>query len=88
MGLQWVISKRLSSRSFYYLSDLVLAAEAIEQLLEREKTMRWKPHTLQHTTTNDVRYPVIIATQKYSSTLCSPTKNASTQSFKVSYVMN
>ena len=36
-GLCWAIRERLSAQSFYYLSDLVLAAKAIEQLLEREK---------------------------------------------------
>ena len=45
-GLCWAIRERLYDQSFYYLSDLVLAAEAIEQLLEREKTMKWKPQTL------------------------------------------
>ena len=40
MGLRWDIRERLSSQSFYYLSDLVLAAKAIEQLLEREETMK------------------------------------------------
>ena len=59
-GLCWAIRERLSSQSFYYLFDLVLAAEAIEQLLEREKTMKWKPQTLQHTTTDDVKYPSFI----------------------------
>ena len=37
IGLCWAIRERLSAQSFYYLSDLVLAAEAIEQLLERGK---------------------------------------------------
>ena len=83
-GLRLAIRERVSSRSFNYLSDLVLAAKAIEQLVEREQTMKWKPHPLQHTTIDDVRYPVVIAAQKYSSTLCNPTKNASTQSFNVS----
>ena len=41
------------AQSFYYLSDLVLAAEAIEQLLEREKTMKWRPQSLQHTAIED-----------------------------------
>ena len=83
-GLCWAISESLSSRSFYCLSDLVLAAEAIEQLVEIEKTRKWKPHSLQRTSTDDVRYPVVIATQKQSSTLCNPTENALTQSYKVS----
>ena len=56
MGLCCDIRERLSSRSFYFLSDLVLAAEAMEKLLEREKTMKWKPQTLQNNTTDDVKY--------------------------------
>ena len=83
-GLCLAISERLSSRSFYYLSDLVLAAEAIEQQVEIEKTSKWKPHSLQQTSTDNVRYPVLIATQKQSPTLCNPTENSLTQSYKVS----
>ena len=82
-GLCWAISENLSSRSFYCLSDLVLAAEA-KQLVEIEKTRKSKPHSLQRTSTDDVRYPVVIATQKQSSTLCNPTEKALTQSYKVS----
>ena len=52
------------------LSYLVLDAEAIEQLLDREKTMKWKPQTLQHTTTDDVKYLGVSTTQNYSSNLC------------------
>ena len=80
MGLRWAIRERLSSQSFYYLSDLVLAAKAIEQLLEREETMKWKPQSLQISTTDDVNYPGLSAT----STLCNPNKNASILSSKVS----
>ena len=81
MGLRWALCKRLSSRSFYYLSDIVLAAAATEKLVEREKTMKWKPHSPQHTSTE---YPFVIATQKYSSTLCNSKENTSTLSSKVS----
>ena len=80
MGLRWAICKWLSSRSFYYLSDIVLAAAASEKLVEREKTMKWKPHSLQHTSTE---CPVGIATQKYSSSLCNSKENTSTLSSKV-----
>ena len=62
-GLCWAIREMLCAQSFYYLSDLVLAAEAIEQLLEREKTMKWKPLTLQHTTTHDVKYLGVSGTE-------------------------
>ena len=82
IGLCWAIRERLSSQAFYYLSDLVLAAEAIEQLLEREKTMKWKPQTLQHTTTDVFKYLGVSATQKYSSTLYNPKEIASTLSSK------
>ena len=61
-GLGWAIREMLCAQSFYYLSDLVLAAEAIEQLLEREKTMKWKPQTLQHSSTHDVKYLGVSAT--------------------------
>ena len=84
MGLRWAFRERLSSQSFYYLSDLVLAAKGIEQQMEREKTKKGRPQTLQHTTIEDVRYPVISATQKYSSIVCNPKENASTLSSKVS----
>ena len=84
MGLRWAIRERLSSQSFYYLSDLVSTAKGIEQQMEREKTKKGRPQTLQHTTIEDVRYPVVSATQKYSSTVCNPKENASTLSSKVS----
>ena len=61
MGLRWAIRERLSSQSFYYLSDLVSAAKGIEQQMEREKTKKGRPQTLQHTTIEDVRYPVVSA---------------------------
>ena len=80
MGLRWEIKQRLSSQSFYYLSDLVSAAKGIEQQMEREKTKKGRLQNLQHTTIEDVRYPVVTATQKYS---CNPTENLSTHSFKV-----
>ena len=80
MGLRWAICKRLSSRSFYYLYDIVAAA-ASEKLVEREKTLKWKPHSPQHTSTE---YPVVITTQKYSSTLRNSRENTSTLSSKVS----
>ena len=83
-GLRWAIRERLSSQSFYYISDLVSAAKGIEKLMEREKTMKGTPQTLQHITIEDVRYPVVSATQKYSSTLCNPKENASTLSSKIS----
>ena len=81
-GLCWAIRERLSAQSFYYLSDIVLVAEDIEQLLEREKTMRWKPQTLHHTTIEDVKYLGVSATQNYSSNLCNPKEIASTLSSK------
>ena len=84
IGLCWAIRERLSSQSFYYLSDLVSAAKGIEQIMEREKTMKGRPQTLQHTTIEDVRYPVVSATQKYSSTLCNRKENASNLLSKVS----
>ena len=52
--------------------------------MEREKTKKRRPQTLQHTTIEDVRYPVVSATQKYSSTVCNPKESASTLSSKVS----
>ena len=64
MGLRWEIRERLSSLSFYYLSDLVSAAKGIEKQMEREKTKKGRPQTLHHTTIEDVRYPVVSATQK------------------------
>ena len=73
-----------SSVSFYFLSDLSLATEAIDQLLEREKTMKWKPQTLQNTTIDDVKYPGVSATENYSSVFCNPKQTASTPSSKVS----
>ena len=84
MGLRWAIRERLSSQSFYYLSDLVSATKGIEQLMEREKIMKGRPQTLQHTTIEDVSYPVVSATQKCSSTLCNSKENVSTLSSKVS----
>ena len=83
MGLRCAIRERLSSRSFCFLSDLVLAAEAIEQLLEWEKTMKWKPQTIQNTTTDDVKYPGVSATENYSSVSCNPKETTSTLSSKV-----
>ena len=84
MGLRWAIRERLSSQSFYYLSDLVSAAKGIEKLMEIEKMMKVSQQALPDTNEVDVRYPVASATQNYSSNLCNPKKNASTLSSKVS----
>ena len=43
MGLCWAIRERLSSQSFYYLSDLVSAAKGIEQQMEKEKQRKGGP---------------------------------------------
>ena len=51
MGSHWAIRESLSSQSFYYLSDLVSASKGIEQQMEREKTKKGKPQTIE-----DVRY--------------------------------
>ena len=65
MGLRWAICKRLSSRSFDYLFDIVLAAAASEKLVEREKTMKWKPHSLQHTCNSEIFFNSLQFKGKY-----------------------
>ena len=44
--------------------------------------MKWKPQTLQHTTTDDVKYLGVSVTQNYSSNLYNPKEIASTLSSK------
>ena len=51
MGLRWAIRQRLSSQSFYYLSDLVSTAKGIEKLMKREQTMLRKPQKVLDTPT-------------------------------------
>ena len=46
--------------------------------------MKWKPQTLHHTTTNDVKYLGVSATQNFSSNLYNPKEIASTPSSKAS----
>ena len=41
------IRERLSSQSFYYLTDLVFAATRAVQLLEKERKGLWKTHRQQ-----------------------------------------
>ena len=50
----------------------------------KERKQRKGGHKLYNTTIEDVRYPVVSATQKYSSIVCNPKENASTLSSKVS----
>ena len=44
--------------------------------------MKWKPQTLQLTSTDDVKYQRVSATQNYTSNLCNPKEIASTLSSK------
>ena len=42
-GLRWSIKKKLSAEAFDFLTDLVLAATHVEQVIEREQTVLRKP---------------------------------------------
>ena len=55
--------------------------------------MKWKPQTLQLTSTDDVKYQGASATQNYSSNLCNPKEIGSTLSSKacggqIEYISN
>ena len=58
-GLCLAIRERLSSQSFYYLTDLVLAATHAEQLLEKERKELWKNHIQQGITTGSSTYATV-----------------------------
>ena len=66
IGVHWAIRERLSSQSFYYLSDLVSASKGIENLMEIEKMMKVSKQALPDTNEVDVRYPVASVSQNCS----------------------
>ena len=53
-GLCWSIKKKLSAESFDFLTDLVLAATHVEQVIEREQTVLRKPQKVLDTTTQSL----------------------------------
>ena len=59
MGLHWIIRKRLSTQPVYYLTDLVLAATRVEQLMEKERKKLWKLHREQGITIESSTYTTV-----------------------------
>ena len=78
-GLCWIIKKRLSVQSFHSLADLILAAQGIEKLSEREENSKWRPQTLQGNSIDHVGDLAISEVQNSYSK-----ENALTPSLKVS----
>ena len=58
-GLRWSIKRKLSTESFDFLTDLVLAATHVEQVIEREQTVLTKPQEVLDTTTHGLTYPIV-----------------------------
>ena len=61
-GLRWSIKKKLSAESFDFLTDLVLAATHVEQVIEREQTVLRKPQKVLDTTTQSLTCPIVSET--------------------------
>ena len=61
-GLCWSIKKKLSTESFDFLTDLVLAATHVEQVIQREQTVLRKPQKVLDTTTQSLTCPIISET--------------------------
>ena len=61
-GLRWSIKRKLSTESFDSLTDLVLAATHVEQVIEREQTVLTKPQEVLDTTTQGLTYPIVSET--------------------------
>ena len=64
-GLRWSIKRKLSTESFDFLTDLVLAATHVEQVIEREQTVLTKPQEVLDTTTQSLNYPIVSETPSY-----------------------
>ena len=60
-GLRWSNKKKLSAESFDFLTDLVLAATHMEQVIEREQTILRKPQKVLDTTTQSLTCCPIIS---------------------------
>ena len=53
-GLRWSIKKKLSAESFDFLTDLVLAATHVEEVIQREQKVLREPQKVLDTTTQSL----------------------------------
>ena len=72
-GLKWEIEERLAVQSFHILDDVVLAAQCVEQLMERGKSKLCVPYSTP-TNNSDNPRPTVTNSTSYSGCTSSTTR--------------
>ena len=76
-GLRWDIEEKLSVQSFHKLTDVVLAAEQVEQLMETGRNKLRAPPNVSNTLAENSRQTVISQTSNIHSQSVQPRQNGS-----------
>ena len=83
-GLRWVIEEKLYVQSFYKLTDVVLAAERVEQLMEKGQMKSRATQSVLKTLVENSRQTVVSETTNIRSQSVQPRPNGSISIAKVS----
>ena len=83
-GLRLDIEEKLSVQSFHKLTDVVLAAERVEQLMERGRTKSRAPPNVSNTLAENSRQTLISQTSNIRSQSLQPRQNGSYSTAKAS----
>ena len=82
--LRWDIEEKLSVQSFHKLTDVVLAAERVEHLMERGRTKSHASQKVSNTLAENSRQTVICQASNICSQSVQPRQNSSYPTAKVS----